>query len=66
MDRLNFKYVRWIENDDIDAEKLNITSDYKIVKDSKERSLLLFQSDWAINWALVHNKGLILSDIGKS
>jgi len=66
MDRLNFKYVRWIENEDIDAEKLNITSDSKIVKDSKERSLLLFQSDWAINWALVHNKGLILSDIGKS
>lgn len=66
MDRLNFKYVRWIENDSIDVEKLNITSDSKIVKDSKDRSLLLFQSDWAINWALEHNKGLVLSDIGKS
>ena len=66
MDRLNFKYVRWIENQDIDVEKLNITSDSKIVKDSKDRSLLLFQSDWAISWALQHNKGLVLSDIGKS
>ncbi len=66
MDRLGFKYVRWIENKDIDAEKLNISSDSKIVKDSKDRSLLLFQNDWGITWALDHNKGLILSDIGKS
>lgn len=66
MDRLAFKYIRWIEETPIEVDKLNLTSDTKRVKDLKDRSLLLFQSDWAISWALEHNKGLILSDIGKN
>jgi peptide chain release factor 3 len=66
MDRLSFKYIRWIENTDIDVETLNLTSDTKRVKDFRDRNLLIFQSDWAISWALDHNKGLILSDIGKN
>lgn len=48
------------------SRKLSITSDTKIVKDLKDRDLLLFQSDWAISWALEHNEGLVLSDIGKN
>lgn len=66
MDRLAFKYIRWIEETPMEVDKLNLTSDTKRVKDLKDRSLLLFQSDWAISWALEHNKGLILSDIGKN
>jgi peptide chain release factor 3 len=66
MDRLPFKYIRWIENDDIDVEKLILTSDTKRVRDLKDRNLLIFQNDWGINWALDHNKNLILSDIGKN
>ena len=66
IERLPFKYIRWIENNDIKAEDLNITSDTKRVKDLKDRDLLIFQSDWAISWALDHNKGLVLSDIGKN
>lgn len=66
MDRLAYKYIRWIENEDIDVEKLNITSDTKRVKDLRDRNLLIFQNDWGISWALDHNKGLILSDIGKN
>ena len=66
MDRLPFRYVRWIENKDIDMEKLNLTSDAKRVKDFKDRNILIFQNDWGINWALDHNKGLVLSGVGKS
>jgi peptide chain release factor 3 len=66
MDRLAYRYIRWIENEDVNVEKLNITSDTRRVKDLKERNLLIFQNDWGINWALDHNKGLILSDIGKN
>ena len=65
MERLPYKYVRWIEDTDIDLERLNLTSDTKIVKDLKDRDLLIFQSDWGISWALEHNKGLVLSDMGK-
>lgn len=66
MDRLGFKNIRWIENEDIDPKSLVITSDTRLVKDLKDRNLLLFQSDWSISWALEHNKGLVLSDISKS
>lgn len=66
MDRLAYRYARWIENNDIDADKLNLTSDTKKVKDFKDRSILIFQNDWGISWALQHNEGLVLSGVGKS
>lgn len=65
IDRLPFRYVRWIENDNVDVDKLNLTSDTKKVKDLRDRNLLIFQNDWGISWALEHNSGLILSDVGK-
>lgn len=66
VERLPFRYIRWIENEEVDVEALNLTSDTKRVKDLKERNLLIFQNEWGISWALDHNKGLILSDIGKN
>ena len=66
MERTAYRYVRWVENKDIDMDSLNLTSDTRKVKDFKERNLLIFQNDWGINWALEHNKGLILSSVGKS
>lgn len=66
LDRLPFKFIRWIENKDIDMDSLSLTSDTKKVTDLKDRNLLIFQTDWGISWALDHNKGLVLSDIGKN
>ena len=66
MDRLVYRYVRWIENQDIKMDELNLTSDAKKLKDLKDRNILIFQNDWGINWALEHNKGLVLSGVGKS
>ena len=34
-----------------------------IVEDKAGRPVLLFESDWAINWAIERNKGLVLRDI---
>lgn len=66
IDRLPYRHIRWIENQEINVENLNITSDTKKVKDLKDRNLLIFQNEWGINWVLDHNKGVILSDIGKN
>ncbi len=66
MDRLAYRNIRWIESFSGEVEKLILTSDTKIVKDLKDRDILIFQSEWGINWALEHNKGLVLSDVGKS
>ncbi|HEY5525935.1 MAG TPA: peptide chain release factor 3, partial [Clostridium sp.] len=66
MDRLSYKYIRWIEDNDLDPNTLNLTSDTRKVKDLKDRNLLIFQNDWGISWALDHNKGLVLSGISKT
>jgi peptide chain release factor 3 len=66
MDNLPYKFIRWIESSDTDVDNLVLTSDTRKVKDIKDRNLLIFQSEWSISWALEHNKGLVLSDIGKN
>ncbi|MBU5488249.1 peptide chain release factor 3 [Clostridium sp. MSJ-8] len=65
MERLPYRYVRWIESEDVDPETLNLTSDTKKVKDLRDRNLLIFQNDWGISWALEHNPGVVLSGVGK-
>jgi len=66
MDRLSYKYIRWIEDQDLDIDTLNLTSDTRKVKDLKDRNLLIFQNDWGISWALEHNKNLVLSGISQT
>ncbi|ADL50437.1 peptide chain release factor 3 [Clostridium cellulovorans] len=66
MDRLAFRAIRWVESAEVSVDKLSITSDTKPVRDLKDRDILLFQSEWAVSWALEHNKGLELSGIGKA
>ena len=62
---LPYQYIRWVMNKDIDVKKLNVTSDTKWVQDFKGNNLLIFTSEWNINWALEKNEGLILEDFSK-
>ncbi len=62
---LPYQYIRWIKNRDIDVKKLNLTSDTKWVQDFKGNNLLIFTSEWNINWALERNEGLILEDFSR-
>ncbi|MGN1014255.1 MAG: peptide chain release factor 3 [Butyricicoccus sp.] len=64
MENLPYQYLRWIENDEVDPDSLKITSDSKIVKDYRDRWLLLFTSMWNLNWALDKNEGLQLAEFG--
>ena len=63
---LPYQYIRWVKNKDIDIKKLNLTSDTKWVQDFKGNNLLIFTSEWNINWALERNEGLILEDFSKN
>ena len=66
MQRLPYGFIRWIDNaDEIDVKSLSLTSDTKRVEDFKDRKLLLFTSAWNITWAEEHNKGLMLSEVGR-
>ena len=66
MSTLPYSFIRWIDNEEIDLKKLNLTSDTKKVQDTKGRYLLLFSNQWSINWALEHNEGLLLSEFSKN
>ena len=67
MDRLSYSLLRWIENDeeDFDVQALNLTSDTKVVQDFKDRYLLLFTSEWNIDWALKNNPHLRLAEFSR-
>ncbi len=66
LENLPYEHIRWIENTDIDLDKLSGTSDMKKVKDLKDRPLLLFVNEWSIGMVLDRNDGLKLSEFGKS
>lgn len=64
LDILPYQSVRWIDNDNLDPNTLNLTSESKRVKDLKNRHLIIFANNWGIKWALDQNKHLRLSDVG--
>ncbi len=65
LENLPYEHIRWIENKDIDLDKLSGTSDMKKVKDRKGNPLLLFVNAWSVGMTVDRNKGLILSEFGR-
>ena len=65
MQRMPHQFIRWIENEDLDPNTLSLTTDTKKVQDTRGGKLLLFTSAWNITWAEEHNKGLMLSEVGR-
>ena len=47
LDMLPYEHIRWIENTDLDLDRLVGTSDMKKIKDLKDRPLLLFVNSWS-------------------
>ena len=66
MDQLPYEYIRWIENEEIDMDKLVGTSDMKMICDLKGRPLLLWVNSWSIGMTLDRNKGLKLAEFGRA
>lgn len=60
-----YELVRWVENEQININELNLTSDTKWVQDFKGNNLLLFTSEWCINWALQKNPELSLREFNR-
>ncbi len=63
MQNLPYQFIRWIDNEEVNVKQLNLTSDTKALEDFKDRKLLLFTSQWNINWASEKNPDLKLVDI---
>ena len=59
LETLPYEYIRWIENrTELDIEHIEGTSDMKLVKDLRDRPLLLFVHEWSIGMVLDRNKTL--------
>lgn len=65
MENLPYEHIRWIENKDMDLDKIVGTSDMKKVKDLKGNPLLLFVNAWSVGMTLDRNEGLVLSEFGR-
>ena len=65
LEELPYEYIRWIENEDIDLNRLVGTSDMKKSRDLKGRPLLLFINSWSVGMVLDRNEGLVLSEFGR-
>ena len=66
MENLPYEHIRWIENKELDLDRLTGTSDMKKVVDMKGRPLLLFVNEWSVGMTLDRNDGLILSEFGRA
>ena len=62
---LPYGYIRWIASRDADPKTMALTSDTKWVQDLKGNNLLLFASEWNIQWALERNEGLRLTEFNR-
>ncbi|MDD3797216.1 MAG: peptide chain release factor 3 [Lachnospiraceae bacterium] len=65
LDTLPYEHIRWIENKEIDLNKITGTSDMKKIKDLKGHPLLLFVNSWSVGMVLDRNPGLELSEFGR-
>ena len=66
MENLPYEYIRWIENEDVDMDRISGTSDMKKVKDLKGRPLLLFVNSWSVGMVEERNEDLVLTEFGKA
>ena len=65
LEPLPYEHIRWIENEDIDMDKLKGTSDMKKIKDLKGRPLLIWVNAWSVGLTVERNPGLELSEFGR-
>lgn len=66
LDPLPHEHIRWIENKEIDVNRLSVTSDTKKIKDLKGNPLLIFTHPWSIKTVLDRNEELKLSEFGRN
>ncbi|MGP1348588.1 MAG: peptide chain release factor 3 [Stomatobaculum sp.] len=67
LDQLPYEYIRWVENpQEVDVERIQGTSDMKLIQNLKGDPLLLFSHEWSVRMVEDRNPGLKLSEFGRS
>ena len=63
MQNLPYKYIRWIEMENIDYNRFSLTMDSMIALDKDEKPVVLFQNQWSIQKVEERNPKAILKAI---
>ncbi|MCR4775244.1 MAG: peptide chain release factor 3 [Saccharofermentans sp.] len=60
---LPYRLARWVrsEKEDFDPKTMTLTSTSMLVLDRDEEPVVLFESEWAVDWAVDHNESLGLT-----
>ena len=66
LEMLPYEHIRWITKCEGDVKHIVGTTDMKLVKDMKDRPLLLFVNPWSPQMVLERNKGLELEEFSKN
>ena len=60
---LSYRLARWVKSEAdpaFDYHDLTLTSTSMLVLDRDDEPVVLFESDWAVDWAVDHNEALKL------
>ena len=63
MDRLGYRFVRWVTSSPVPVPDLQLTSTSARGFDGQDNPVLFFENDWSIRLAQEKNKGLELAEI---
>ena len=63
MERLPYRYVRWVVETRRPVEDLQLTSSSGRGRDAQDQPVLFFENDWSIRLAEEKNPGLTLTDV---
>lgn len=63
MERLPYRYIRWIKMDNFSFTKFSKTMDTLLVETDLGKPAVLFQNEWSIRHVQERNEGAVLSDV---
>lgn len=66
LDALPFVHARWVAGGALHPSAAGTGDSVRCVEDLSGRQVLLFKSDWALNWIQEKNPGLVLHDTATS
>lgn len=62
IEKLPFRYIRWIKMDNFNLDTFSIPMDSMIVQCKNKEPAIIFQNEWSIKHAEERNKGIILKE----
>lgn len=63
MERLPYRFIRWVDMENFNQNTFSITMDTMIVEDEDQHPVLLFENEWSINLVKDRNKNAVLKEI---